>query len=179
MGRQSLAKQVGLTSTTNLIQLQKQLKIVIKENFEFRSTRNGTRVITRNKADFQSVKFHLHAHNLFYFSFYPKSEKPMKAVIRHLPHNTPAEDLSDRLVSLGFEVINVNHMIATRRSPSDGSKTINLPLFLMTLPRTTKLQEIFRLQSLYHIAIRVEAYRAQNGLMQCQNFQQFGHVWAN
>jgi hypothetical protein len=25
----------------------------------------------------------------------------------------------------------------------------------------------------------VEEYRAQNGLTQCQNCQQFGHVWAN
>jgi hypothetical protein len=35
-----------LTSAINLIQLQKQLKGVVSENFEFRSTRNGTRVIT-------------------------------------------------------------------------------------------------------------------------------------
>jgi hypothetical protein len=56
-------------------------------------------------ADFQSVKSHFDAHNLFYYSFYPKSEKPMKAVIRHLPQNTPAEDISDGLVSLAFDVI--------------------------------------------------------------------------
>jgi hypothetical protein len=30
-----------------------------------------------------------------------------------------------------------------------------------------------------HIAIRVEAYRAQNGLSQCHNCQQFCHVSAN
>jgi hypothetical protein len=45
-------------SATNLIQLQKQLKNVVKENFEFCSTRNGTRVIMRRMADFQSVKSH-------------------------------------------------------------------------------------------------------------------------
>jgi hypothetical protein len=27
--------------------------------------------------------------------------------------------------------------------------------------------------------IKVEAYRAQSGLTQCFNYQQFGHVWAN
>jgi hypothetical protein len=36
-----------LTSATNLIQLQKQLKNVVQENFKFRSTRNGTRVIMK------------------------------------------------------------------------------------------------------------------------------------
>jgi hypothetical protein len=103
----------------------------------------------------------------------------MKVMIRHLPHNTPAEDISDGLVSLGFDVISVKQMTATHRSISDGSTTINLSLFLITLPRTAKSQEIFRLPSLCHIEIRVEAYRARNGLAQCHNCQQFGHVWAN
>jgi hypothetical protein len=62
----------------------------------------------------------------------------LKAVIRHLPYNTPAEDISDRLVSLGFDVIRVKQMIANCQSPFDGSTTINLPLFLITLPRTAK-----------------------------------------
>jgi hypothetical protein len=95
-----------------MIQLQKQLKIVVKENFEFRSTRNATRVIMRGTADFHSVKSHFDTNNLSYYSFYPKSEKPMKAVRCHLPHNTPAENISDGLVSLDFSV---KQMTATRR----------------------------------------------------------------
>jgi hypothetical protein len=94
-----------LTPTIHPIQLQKQLKSVVKGIFEFRSTRNGTKVITRSMADFQSVKSHFEDNNVFYYSFYPKSEKPMKAVILHLPHNTPAEDISDGLLSFGFYFI--------------------------------------------------------------------------
>jgi hypothetical protein len=130
-----------LTSTINMIQLQKQLRSVV----------------TRGMADFQSVKSHFATNNLSCYTFYPKSEKPMKAVIRHLPYNTPAEDISDGLLSLGFDVISVKQMTATRRAPSEGSKTINPPLFLITLPRTVKSQELFQLPSLCHIAIRVEA----------------------
>jgi hypothetical protein len=128
----------------------------------------------RSIADFQFVKSYFDANNLSYYSFYHKSEKPLKPVIRHLPHNTPAEDISEGLVSLGFDVIGVKQMTATRRSPSDGSTTTNPPL-----PRTTKSQNIFQLQSLCHIAVRVEANSDQNGLTQCHNCQQFGHVWAN
>jgi hypothetical protein len=99
-----------LTSAINLIQLQKRLKGVVSENFKFRSTRNGTRVITRSMADFQSVKSHFYSQNLSYYSFFPKSEKPIKAVICHLPHNTPAEDISDGLVSLGFNIVSVRQL---------------------------------------------------------------------
>jgi hypothetical protein len=79
-------------------------------------------------ADFQSCKSHFDANNLSYYSFYSKSEKSMKAVIRHLPQNTPAEAISDGLVSLGFDVISVKQMTPTRRLTSDGSTNINLPL---------------------------------------------------
>jgi hypothetical protein len=127
---------------------------VVSENFEFRSTRNGTSVITRSIADFQSVKSHFNSQNLSYYSFFPKSEKPLKTVIPHLPHNTPAEDISDGLVSPGLDVVSVKQMTATRPKPPEESKLINLPLFLVTLQRTAKSQENFRLSSLCYIAIR-------------------------
>jgi hypothetical protein len=106
------------------------------------------------------------------------SQKWKSLLIQYEIH-TPAEDISDGLVSLGFDVVSVNQMTVTRRSTPEESKIINLPLFLVTLPRTAKSQEIFRLSSLCHIAIRVEAYRALNALTQCHNCQQFGHVCAN
>jgi hypothetical protein len=70
-------------------------------------------------------------------------------------------------------------MSTTHRSPSEEIPTKNLPLFFITLPRTVKSQEIFRLTALCHIAIRVEAYWAQNCLTQCHNCQKFSHVSAN
>jgi hypothetical protein len=143
----------------------------VKEDFEFRNTRGGTRVITRDIADFLAVKSHFEGNNLSFYTFFPKSEKPLKAVIRHLPLNTPAENICDGLVSLGFDIVSVKQMTTTRRSPPEVSKTINLPLFLITLPRTAKSQEIFQLPSLCHISIKVEAYRAQSALTQYHNCQ--------
>jgi hypothetical protein len=170
---------IVLTSAANLIQLQKQLKKVVSENFEFRSTRNGTRLMTRAMTDCNAVHSDFDKNNLSYFTFVPKSDRPIKAVIRHLPLDTPAEDISDGLVSLGFDIVSVKQMSAARRSPAQGTTTVKLPLFLVTLPRTTKSQEIFKLTGLCHISIKVEAYKAQTGLTQCFNCQKFGHVWAN
>jgi hypothetical protein len=82
-------------------------------------------------------------------------------------------------VSLGFDVVSVKQMTATRSSTPEESKIINLPLFVVTSPRTAKYHEIIRLPGLCHIAVRVEAYRAQNALNQCHNRRLFGHVWAN
>jgi hypothetical protein len=78
-GKTGRRPPIILTSTVNLIQLQEQLKNVVKGDFEFRSTRNGTRAHTKNMADFEAVKTHLN--KLSYFTFFPKSQKPINAVI--------------------------------------------------------------------------------------------------
>jgi hypothetical protein len=52
-----------------------------------------TRIITKEKADFSAIKEYPNSQNLNYFTFYLKSLKPVKAVIRHLPGNMPAEEI--------------------------------------------------------------------------------------
>jgi hypothetical protein len=126
-----------------------------------------------------SIRKYLEQNNLSYFTFFPKSGKPMKTVVRNLPANNLAQDISEGLVDLGFDIISVKQKATGRRSKSEGSIPQQLPLFLITLPRTEKSKEIFKLTTLSHIVIRVKAYRAQSDLTQCQNCQQFGHIWAN
>jgi hypothetical protein len=67
----------------------------VKEDFEFRNARNGARVITRGIVEFLTIKSHFEGNNLSFFIFYSKSEKPINAVIGHMPQNTPAEDICD------------------------------------------------------------------------------------
>jgi hypothetical protein len=47
---------IVLTSATNLINLQNCLEGVVKGNYEFRSTLNGTRVVTREMADYSAIR---------------------------------------------------------------------------------------------------------------------------
>jgi hypothetical protein len=56
---------------------------------------------------------------------------PIKAVILHLPSDTPVEDISNSLEDLGFNVINVRQMTATRRVPNEQTHMETLPLFLV------------------------------------------------
>jgi hypothetical protein len=157
-----------LTSATNLLQLQKSIKGIVKGSFEFRNTKNGTRALTKEMAHFSAIKSFLSKKFSFY-TFFPKSQKPIKAVIRHLPSNTPAEEICEALVELRFDTISVRQMTTTRRSPLQNPEHSNLPLYLITLPRTEKSQDIFKLTGLCHISIKVPAYRNQNGLTQCYN----------
>jgi hypothetical protein len=112
---------IVLTCQLNLIQLQRHLKGLLKGDFGFRNTRHGTRVVTKEMADFSAIPSHFESNNLLYFT-YPKSQKPVKAVIRHLPASAPADDISDGLVNLGLYIICVKQVSTTRRSHAEETK---------------------------------------------------------
>jgi hypothetical protein len=47
---------IVLTSTTHLMQLQRNTKDIVTGNTEFRDTRSGTRIVTKVMADFSVIK---------------------------------------------------------------------------------------------------------------------------
>lgn len=92
-------------------------------------------------------------------------------MVSHFSHNPPVVDVRNGLMGLGFDVISVKHMTNKRRSSAKGIVTANLPLFLITLPRKAKSQQMFTSSRHCHFAIIVEAYTVQNILTQCYNCQ--------
>jgi hypothetical protein len=68
--RQTPSSQAGrlnpsvLTSQVNLTHFQRQLKGLLKDNFEFRNIRNETRFVTKEMADFSAIRCHFESNNL-------------------------------------------------------------------------------------------------------------------
>jgi hypothetical protein len=92
-------------------------------------------------ADYSAMKSYLEKNNLQYFTFSPNSEKPIKAVIRHLPPDMLAEIISNSLEDFGFNAISARQFTTHRRAPYGQTHVETLPLFLVTLTRILKSQE--------------------------------------
>jgi hypothetical protein len=65
-------------------------------------------------ADFSTIRSGFESKILPYFTFYPKSQKPIMAEIRRLPFITHTQDISDGFWGLVFDVISVSQMSANR-----------------------------------------------------------------
>jgi hypothetical protein len=78
-GDQGRTNQAGrpppliLSSATNLLQLQKSIKSFVKGSFEFRSTKNGSRILTKEMADFLAIKSFFLSKKFTFYTFFPKS----------------------------------------------------------------------------------------------------------
>jgi hypothetical protein len=105
-----------LTSEVSVIQLQR-LKVSLKGNFEFHHERDQS--CHERNGGFSTIRSHFYSNNLSYFVYYSKFQKLIKAAIRHLSVSPPAEDISDALVDLGFEVTSSKQMPATCRSQNN------------------------------------------------------------
>jgi hypothetical protein len=116
---------VVLTSQVNLIQLQKQLKGLLKEKSEFSNTRNGTRIVLKGMSKFSAIHSHF--------------EKKSVKIMIHLSFTAPAKDISD-----GLE----KQMPASLRLSAESTNTVNFRLSLITLQRSSNSHEIFKLTSL-------------------------------
>jgi hypothetical protein len=128
----------------------------------FRNTATGTQITTKNMDDYRAIQTFLANKGHPYFLFYTKTEKPIKAVIRHLPSNTSSEDITVALQELGYEVISVRQMSAKHPFPEGGVTHIS-SLFLITLVRSQK-SHIFKLTNLCNITVKAEAYKSQTGV---------------
>jgi hypothetical protein len=122
----------------------------VKGSFEFRNTRNETLVVTLEIVDYSAIRAHFDNQQYHYYTFHAKLEKPVKAVVRQLPINTPAEDIAISLQDLGFSIISVKRMTSSRPSTDAGTHLTNLPLFLITLDRSEKSQGHIQTDKLSH-----------------------------
>lgn len=95
--RQGRSPPIILTAPVNLIQLQRHVKTQVKGQFAFRSTRNGTHTVKREMIDYSTIRGYLDFANPPYYTFHAKSDRPIKAVIRELPADTPGEDIANGL----------------------------------------------------------------------------------
>jgi hypothetical protein len=70
--QQQTAKGAGrpppivLTSSVKLIKLERGIKDIVKNKYEFRTTRNVIQVMTKEMADYSAIKHHLEQNSLHF-----------------------------------------------------------------------------------------------------------------
>jgi hypothetical protein len=103
----------------------------LQRTLEFRATRTGIRVVTREMADYSAIMRHLEQNNTHYFPFRAKPERPIKAAIHHVPN-----DSSGEWVALSFDVINVSQMTSNCPLPHGDTQLVTLSPSLSLSPET-------------------------------------------
>jgi len=100
----------------------------------------------------------------------PQHMRTIQAVIRHLHHSSPTEDIMSALTYLGFSVRNVCNI------QNKNITKAPFPLFLFNLEPVEHSQKIFQVSKLLNSIVKIEKPRKSRQPPQCKNCQMYGHT---
>jgi len=100
-----------------------------------------------------------------FHTFSLPDERSLKFVIKGLLRDISENEVFEELTNLGYEVTNVRQF---------GKPNLKLPIHMVTLKNTPHSKNIFNIDNLLYISVKVERYKS-NSPAQCFNCQRFGH----
>ncbi|KFM80148.1 Nucleic-acid-binding protein from transposon X-element, partial [Stegodyphus mimosarum] len=136
-----------------------------------KNTNKGIKIFPKNAEDYRVCVRLLRAANVEHFSFLLPQDREIKVVIRGLMSDTETKEITEDLAAQNITVNSVKQM--TRRR---NGELINLPLFLVSLPRNEKSKNIHNITHLGGLSVKVEDYKGRVGPLQCYRCQGFHHT---
>jgi hypothetical protein len=149
----------------------KLIELIGVDNFICKSTADHLKIQTSNPGAYRTLVHYLRNAKAEFHTFQLNKDKPMRIVIRNLHPSTPTEMIKSELELRLYEVRQVTQVIHR-------VSKIPLPIFFVDLEPTDHSNEIFKLESLLHIKIKIEEHHKPKIISQCQNCQAYGHTKA-
>lgn len=128
------------------------------------------KLTTTSVDNYRKIQQLLGEQNIQFRTMDPRSERPRKVLLRGLPANTPIEDIKQVLEEMELVPITIAHL-KSRKAINKGAP---LPLFVVTLRMTPKFENIYSLDTINFLKVKVEKFKPQQ-YRQCYNCQNYGH----
>jgi hypothetical protein len=142
-------------------------------NLNFIASFNHLKIQTNQPETYRKTIRYLDDNNILYYTSYKSfknTQKSFRVILRNLPPVTNVLKIKKELEILGFSVRQVFNMKHKKTN-------VSLPLFTVDLEPSHINEEIFRIDTLLNIDVEFEEPYNKGTVKQCENCQDFGHVW--
>jgi hypothetical protein len=157
------------------------LKEVCLKDFNSIPKHDYLKVTFTDRTDYHNCRKVLTDQDIEHYTFPEYEKKPLRFVIRGLPHNTTELEVTNDLIEQGFQIKNVTQLGRTTHEEQDGMVVKNItrwPLFVATtlaLPGQPH-PDLATLQHVLHCRVTIEEPRAPKIIPMCFNCQLVGHT---
>ncbi|GJQ65105.1 hypothetical protein Trydic_g3648 [Trypoxylus dichotomus] len=171
------------TTATKPERKQKIAPIIIKETAKWTRTANlmrekritatksklintGIQVEPATEEDYRKLSKLLKGQKTQFYTYQLKSEKKLKVVLRGITQDITDDEIKQDLQAQDYPVEKITRMKGKQGKPS--------PLVLVEIDRHYK--SIYNITDCCGLAVKVEALRTRNLIVQCHKCQMFGHT---
>lgn len=164
-----LPPPIFIREVLDIVSFRQQLiSLIGSENFLFKSSTNALKIQTINLDFYRKTIHFLREEKAQFYTVQPQEDKAFRIVIRNLHPSTPTTNVGIAIEDLDFSVRQVANVIQKVTKNK-------LPMLFVDLEPSTINKDIFNLTSLLHTKIKVEESHKRKDIMQCHNFQEYGH----
>lgn len=135
----------------------------------------GTKFHVSSEEAFNKLKNLFQDKHIGFYTFTPKSHKPLQVVIKKLPVQVTAQQIQEELLMLDFPVIGVRQLTTTRQTTGI-VENFNLPVWVVSLKNNEVGRTVYDLKYICHQSILIETYNPKSKTYQCYNCQLYGHT---
>jgi hypothetical protein len=143
--------------------------VVTPSNYHTKSLPNNTVIIYPHKPEiYRRLVSHLRENKIVFHTYQLKQDRAYRVVIKDIHPSVSTQDIAAELQAQGHQVrniVNIRHRLT--KEP--------LPLFFVDLEPNTNNKDIYDIQYLYNIKIRIEPPRTRRDIVQCTRCQDYGH----
>jgi len=148
------------------------VELVGENGFYSKTSQKNIKFQANTSDDYRKIIHFLNGQsNAQFHTFQLNSEKPHSVVICNLNPSSTCEDIKSALENFNptiLQIVNVRQRHIK----------ILLPLFFVDLPKDENCKTIFDITSIFHTKIKVEEPHKRYKIVQCHNFQDYGHTRA-
>ncbi|GJQ67519.1 hypothetical protein Trydic_g8332 [Trypoxylus dichotomus] len=174
------------TTAAKPVRKQKIAPIIIKETAKWTRTANlmrekritatksklintGIQVEPATEEDYRKLSKLLKEQKTQFYTYQLKSEKKLKVVLRGITQDITDDEIKQDLQAQDYPVEKITRMKGKQGKPS--------PLVLVEIDRLYK--SIYNITDCCGLAVKVQALRTRNLIVQCHKCQMFGHTQSN
>lgn len=160
-----LQKINSFTHLTNSIR-----NVINSNNYRVKYTANATIVYLTNLDDYHKLVRDLKEKEVEFFTYTPKNEREVKAVIRAAPFIS-SEDIKNNLQDQGLDITGINQFKTKSGTPSAA--------FKINMSKDTNLRQVHNIRNIGPLSIDWERFNRKEQITQCRRCQRFGHGQKN
>lgn len=173
---------INIINVTNYSDIQNIMKELLIVDFKVVALNNGVfKINTVDSEAYRKLTAKLNEANMQWYTYENVNDRPTKVMVRGPHHTCRPEDIMEELKQKGFKILSAVNMIKKEiKKDEHGNRSIlkrGLPLFMLTFEKEQKLEEIYKINSILNLKVKVEQLRKNNNLItQCKKCQAYNHT---
>ena len=177
-----LPPPINISNVDNIHTIRELLRMATNQEYKLLSLNNNVWKVNLLDSDsYRKLSNLLNEKGFQWYTYEDKNTRPTRIVARGLHQSCTPDEIVADLKEKNLKALEASNMYRTERSINSAGQSILtkkiIPLFTISFDNSEKTENIFNIQSIMGMRVRIEPLKKATGIIpQCKNCQAYNHT---